>query len=96
MRFLAIAATCTALLAGPALAAGGNADQPNQPTPQTGKTSGGPRDNAPGMTTGTVKAPAGTMMRSGSGATDSAKGGNAAEPSKPVPNTGSTSGGPAR
>lgn len=98
MRFLAIAATCAALVAGPALARdGGNVGQPSQPTPQTGQTTGGPRDNMPGATTGTVTAPAGEgRMSPGVGAVDSAKGGNAAETNKTVPNTGATSGGPGR
>ncbi|MCE4225314.1 hypothetical protein HCU64_16280 [Methylobacterium sp. C25] len=72
----------------------GNAAQPNQPVPQTGQTSGGPRQTPPApepMPRAGVSDPA-----AGTGAIDSAKGGNAAQPNKPVPNVGGTSGGPAR
>ncbi|MCJ2035160.1 hypothetical protein [Methylobacterium sp. J-068] len=91
------------LLATPALAQSpsGNVSQPERSVPQAGSTSNGPinkpstRDMAP--TGGTAVAPAGENgMSPGVGAVDSAKGGNANETNRPVPNTGGTSGGPAR
>ncbi len=97
---LTLAAT---LLAAPALAQdAGNVGQPSRSVPQTGQTTGGPIDTPAGAggrvdATGTVTRPAGEMgVPSGIGAVDSAKGGNAAEPAKPAPNLGNTSGGPAR
>ncbi|MGU3359582.1 hypothetical protein ACLBWX_04530 [Methylobacterium sp. M6A4_1b] len=90
-------------LAGPALAQSpsGNVGQPERAVPQAGGTTRGPIDNpstrdvapAPGAAT----APVGERgMTPGAGATDSAKGGNANDTNRGVPNTGGTSGGPAR
>ena len=86
------------LAAGPALATdAGNVGQPSRAVPQQGQTTGGPIDTPPAAggaaaTTGTVARPAGAPA----GAADPAKGGNATDPSKPAPNLGTTSGGPAR
>lgn len=91
------------LLAGPALAQSpsGNVGQPERAVPQAGGTTRGPIDNpstrdmAP--MPGAATAPAGERgMSPGMGAVDSAKGGNANETNRAVPNTGNTSGGPAR
>ena len=91
------------LLAGPALAQSpsGNVGQPERTVPQAGGTTRGPIDNpstrdmAPGP--GATTAPVGERgMSPGAGAIDSAKGGNANDINRGVPNTGSTSGGPAR
>lgn len=92
----------SALLATPALAqsSSGNVGQPERGVPQAGNTAGGPidkpstRDMAPART-GSM--PAGENgMSPGAGAVDSAKGGNAEENDRAVPNTGGTAGGPAR
>lgn len=91
---------------------GGNAEQQSRPVPQTGQTSGGPANTAnpssgaagsttsgtgtmtsPGTTTGTGPG-AGTGAETRSG--NSAASGNADQPSRAVPQTGQTSGGPAR
>ena len=91
------------LLAGPALAQSpsGNVGQPKRAVPQAGGTTRGPIDNpstrdmAP--MPGAATAPADERgMSPGVGAVDSAKGGNANETNRAVPNTGNTSGGPAR
>jgi len=91
------------LLATPALAQSpsGNVGQPERAVPQAGSTSGGPidkpstRDMPPAR--GSAVAPVGERgMSPGAGAVDSAKGGNANDTNQPVPNTGGTSGGPAR
>jgi hypothetical protein len=92
----------TALLATPALAqsASGNVGQPERAVPQAGNTAGGPidkpstRDMAPARAAST---PAGENGLSPSaGSVESAKGGNAEENDRAVPNTGGTSGGPSR
>ncbi|GLS45394.1 hypothetical protein [Methylobacterium brachythecii] len=72
----------------------GNAAQPNQPVPQTGQTSGGPRQTPPAPEP--MPGPGTSGAATNAGAVDSAKGGNAAQTNKPVPNVGGTSGGPAR
>lgn len=91
------------LLATPALAQSpsGNVSQPERAVPQAGTTSNGPinkpstRDMPPAS--GGTMAPAGEAgMSPAAGAADSAKGGNASDPNRSVPNTGGTSGGPAR
>ena len=89
----------SALLTGSALAqsSSGNVGQPERAVPQAGNTTGGPLDNpssrdmAPART-GAMPAGAGT----GTGSVESAKGGNAQQNERAVPNTGNTSGGPAR
>ncbi len=102
MRLTALTLAAT-LLAAPAFAQdAGNVGQPSRSVPQAGQTAGGPIDTPSGAggrvdTTGTVARPTGEVgVPPGVGAVDSAKGGNAAEPSKPAPNLGNTSGGPAR
>ena len=94
MRTAALILAGTLLAAAPALAQ--NAAQPERAVPQTGQNSGGPsgRMTAPdgSASTGTVGRPAGGT----GGAVESAKGGNANQNNQPVPNTGTTSGGPAR
>lgn len=90
------------LLAGPALAQSpsGNVGQPERAVPQAGGTTKGPIDNPStrGMAPAAgATAPVGERgMSPGAGAVDSAKGGNANDTNRSVPNTGSTSGGPAR
>lgn len=92
----------TALLATPALAqsSSGNVGQPERGVPQAGNTAGGPidkpstRDMAPTRTESTPVGEGG--MSSGAGSVDSAKGGNASDPTRAAPNTGGTSGGPSR
>jgi hypothetical protein len=91
------------LLATPALATSpsGNVSQPERAVPQAGTTTGGPLDNpstrgaAPARGPGVAPAGEGGMTPS-AGAVDSAKGGNADQNDRAVPNTGGTSGGPAR
>lgn len=91
------------LVAAPALAQSpsGNVGQPERSVPQAGNTTGGPIDNPSTRgvppTTGSTTAPAGERgMSPGTGAIESAKGGNADQTNRGAPNTGSTSGGPAR
>ena len=102
MKSLAYAAAALVLTVGGALAQSpsGNVGQPERGVPQAGNTAGGPidkpstRDMAPART-GSM--PAGENgMSPGAGAVDSAKGGNAEENDRAVPNTGGTAGGPAR
>lgn len=80
---------------GPALAQDdrGNAAQPNEPVPQTGQTSGGPRETP---ATPEKPGPGSAGPAASDGAAASAKGGNAGQTNKPSPNVGGTSGGPAR
>ncbi|GJE58487.1 hypothetical protein [Methylobacterium trifolii] len=102
MRYAALMVAGALLTASPVLAQdAGNVGQPSRAVPQAGQTTGGPIDTPPGaggsMSTGSVSRPAGEMgMSPGAGAVDSAKGGNADQTNKPVPNAGTTSGGPAR
>ncbi len=91
------------LLATPALAQSpsGNVGQPERSVPQAGNTTRGPIDNPStrGMAPadGPAVAPVGEGgMSPGMGAVDSAKGGNANDTNRSIPNTGGTSGGPAR
>lgn len=91
------------LLATPALAQSpsGNVGQPERAVPQAGGTTRGPIDNpstrGAAPMGGPAVAPVGEAgMSPGAGAVDSAKSGNASDPNRSVPNTGSTSGGPAR
>ncbi|WP_375463551.1 hypothetical protein [uncultured Methylobacterium sp.] len=98
MRYAALALAGTLLAVSPVLAQdSGNASQPSRTVPQSGQTSGGPLDTPPGAggaaTTGSVGSPAGAP---GTGATDSAKGGNSDQTNKMAPNAGGTAGGPAR
>ncbi|SFG97261.1 hypothetical protein [Methylobacterium gossipiicola] len=93
----------SALLTGSALAqsSSGNVGQPERAVPQAGNTTGGPLDNpssrdmAPARASGAMPAGEGGVSP-GVGSVESAKGGNAQQNERAVPNTGNTSGGPAR
>jgi hypothetical protein len=103
MKTLALAAALALGATAPVLAqtnpGSANAEQPSRAAPNTGQTSGGPANTAnpstgttaPGMTTGSTGTATGAETRSG----NSAAAGNAEQPSRAVPNTGQTSGGPA-
>ncbi|GJD31393.1 hypothetical protein PMNALOAF_2650 [Methylobacterium adhaesivum] len=92
----------SALLTGPALAQApsGNVAQPERAVPQAGNTTGGPLENPASRDMAPARSgsmPAGENgVSSSTGAVDSAKGGNAQQNERAVPNTGGTSGGPAR
>ncbi|KQP54986.1 hypothetical protein [Methylobacterium sp. Leaf108] len=75
----------------------GNVSQPERAVPQAGSTTRGPIDNPStrGMAPNPDAAPV-APGAAGMGAGDSAKGGNADQNNRTVPNTGNTSGGPAR
>lgn len=98
MRFSSLLLAGAVFAATPVLAQSpsGNVGQPERAVPQAGNTTSGPIDNPStrGMAPnpGPAVPPAGGSM----GAADSAKGGNADQTNRTVPNTGSTSGGPAR
>ena len=104
MEILALVAALALGAAAPVLAqtnpGSANAEQPSRAVPNTGQTSGGPANTAnpstgttaPGMTTGSTSTATGAETRSG----NSAKAGNTDQPERSVPNTGQTSGGPAR
>jgi hypothetical protein len=92
----------SALLTGSALAqsSSGNVGQPERAVPQAGNTTGGPLDNPSSRDAAPIRSgsmPAGEGGVSPAvGAVESAKGGNAQQNERAVPNTGNTSGGPAR
>lgn len=98
MRFTTLLVAGSLLAVTPALAQSpsGNVGQPERDVPQAGNTTRGPIDNP--STRGMAPEPGAVAPGStGSvGAVDSAKGGNADQTNRSVPNTGATSGGPAR
>ncbi|NEU12090.1 hypothetical protein G3T14_08090 [Methylobacterium sp. BTF04] len=103
MRFTKLIFVGAVMFATPALAQAPNGDvgQPSRAVPQAGSTTGGPLDNPSSRdmapASGDAMRPAGEAgMAPVAGAVDSAKSGNADQTNKPVSNTGSTSGGPAR
>ena len=74
---------------------GGNVSQPAKPVPNAGSTAGGPtsRGGGYGGPTGTLATPGAAAPERA--APDASAASNARQPAKPVPNTGTVSGGPA-
>lgn len=98
MRFSSLLLVGVVFAATPVLAQSpsGNVGQPERAVPQAGNTTSGPIDNPSTRGMAPNPGPAGPSATGTAGAADSAKGGNADQTNRGVPNTGSTSGGPAR
>lgn len=98
MRFTSVLLAGAVFAATPVLAQSpsGNVGQPERAVPQAGNTTSGPIDNP--STRGMAPNPGAVSPSTTgtAGAADSAKGGNADQTNRSTPNTGNTSGGPAR